>query len=115
NAPRMNSDKIATTRLIQVTYPSTCVMFPASGAVLPALIGDEPPVPVRFGVPICTHIVPNDAIAFPNASITAFAMFSIASPTADSTQFPMLQPSSHNEHSAIQIHSPQPMYPAVSG
>src|SRR5690606_3518415 len=24
NAPRMNSDKIATTRLIQVTYPSTC-------------------------------------------------------------------------------------------
>ena len=40
-------------------------MFSESGAELPALIDDEPPVPVRFGVPMCTQIVPSDAIAFP--------------------------------------------------
>src|SRR6218665_2761732 len=64
-------------------------MMPSEfGAVVPAAIEEPPPVPVRFGVPTLTHKVPRDATAFPKASRTAFAMFSMASPTALLTASP---------------------------
>ncbi len=56
------------------------------GADDPAAMEELPPVPVRFGVPTFTQSVPRDATALPNASRTARARFSIASPRALSTQ-----------------------------
>src|SRR5690606_34642526 len=58
-APRANSDRMATARLIHVTYPVTVVrMVPEAGATEPGSSREDPPVPVRFGVPMYTHTVP---------------------------------------------------------
>ena len=88
SAPSRMIDIAASAMEIQVTQPSTVMMPSEFGAVVPAAIDDPPPLPVRLGVPTFTHRVPRDATALPNASRTAFAMFSIASPTALLTASP---------------------------
>ena len=83
----------------------------------PAAIDELPPDPVRFGVPMFTHTVPSEATALPKASWTAFAMLSIALPTALFTQSCTTQPVPRNPQSCPAIGHPtaQAVYPARFG